>query len=301
MGNDLSRFHLPKPDFGAFDRDEANYKKAFPKTRLSMELGRYVIRVLPPLQPDAPFSGGFPWISVWKHSWTLAGKTNMAVCPQLHANQPCPLCDEANMGNSDMVAKMGAVCNVLVRRFTPRAAAGQPAKPEVYDPPLVLQWNIPAGILRTFKEWTSSAYAEELPFFYDPTHGYELVVVKAPKPNATDPKRDVSYTVEKLEVRQAGGGTTFAQGPITTDAAVMQHLLDKCKPLNGELKMFPALDLKSWLTTGQRPAAGLLYMPNQGATPAARAGRINSVIDAEIDDYGNGERSQLEGGDDIPF
>lgn len=302
MSNGLSRFHLPPLDFGQFEQDEANYKKVMPKTRLSMELGRYTIRMLPALQVDAALTGGFPWLTVWQHSWNLAGKTNMAVCPRLHGGGPCPLCDEANMGNSDMVAKMSAVCNVLVKRFVPRVPPGQQPRIENYDPPLVLAWNIPAGVLRTFKEWCMSASTDGLPLFFDPINGVDLSVTKAPKKGAQDAKRDVTYTVEKAEVRSANGGTQVAQGPISNDPAILEHLLHKCRPLGPARKVFTAQALQNWLRSGDRPASTDLYMPDGSVSVPTQARHIrhNNVIDADLE-LSASESNNRSVDDDLPF
>jgi hypothetical protein len=276
MSNQLSRFSINDLDFGRLDQDDELYKKARPATRVQMELGRYTVRVMPGLREDAFMSGGFPWITVWQHGFRVAGKDNLAVCPRMHSrNQmaPCPFCEEAEMGNSDMVAKRQAIANLMVLKFAPRGC--KPQDVQVFEHPKVLPWNVPGGIIVKFREWIDEARLDNLPLFFDVMRGNLLDVTKSPKPNARDPKRDVQYSIDKK-----------AQCPISDNQAVVAHFLEMCQPLAARVQLFDYDTLKRWHETGERPANDLARAPKPEVSapqlaPAARRPPAQRLRDTE--------------------
>lgn len=295
MSNQLSRFNVDELDFGRLDRDDELYKKARPATRVQMELGRYAVRVMPGLREDAFLSGGFPWITIWQHSFRAAGKEHMAVCPRMHSRNlmaPCPFCEEAEMGNSDMVAKRQAIVNLMVLKFAPKGC--KPQDVQVYENPKVLPWNVPGGIVTKFREWIDAARLDNDPMFFDPMRGNLLDVTKSPKPNARDPKRDVMYSVDKKNAC-----------PISDNPAVVNHFLEMCQSLTARVQIFDYDTLKRWSETGERPAADLARAPKpelgtpQLQAPAARRGTTYTTpVHSEADFEASAGPADDE---DIPF
>ncbi len=291
MSNQLSRFNIDDLNFGHLDHEDDLYKKARPATRVQMELGRYTIRVMPGLRDDAFMSGGFPWITVWQHGFRVAGKDNLAVCPRMHSrNQSarCPFCEEAEMGDSDMVAKRQAVVNAMVLRYAPRGA--KPADVQVFDHPKVLPWNVPGGIIVKFREWIDEARLDNLPLFFDVMRGNLLDVTKSPKPGARDPKRDVLYSIDKK-----------AQCPISDNQAVVSHFLEMCQPLHARVQIFDYDTLKRWHETGERPANDLARAPKPEVSapqlaPAAR--RPQAQLIGNVEDF---DAKSPADADDLPF
>lgn len=291
MSNQLSRFNIDDLNFGHLDHEDDLYKKARPATRVQMELGRYTVRVMPGLRDDAFMSGGFPWITVWQHGFRVAGKDNLAVCPRMHSrNQSarCPFCEEAEMGDSDMVAKRQAVVNAMVLRYAPRGA--KPADVQVFDHPKVLPWNVPGGIIVKFREWIDEARLDNLPLFFDVMRGNLLDVTKSPKPGARDPKRDVLYSIDKK-----------AQCPISDNQAVVSHFLEMCQPLHARVQIFDYDTLKRWHETGERPANDLARAPKPEVSapqlaPAAR--RPQAQLIGNVEDF---DAKSPADADDLPF
>lgn len=291
MSNQLSRFNIDDLNFGHLDHEDDLYKKARPATRVQMDLGRYTIRVMPGLRDDAFMSGGFPWITVWQHGFRVAGKDNLAVCPRMHSrNQSarCPFCEEAEMGDSDMVAKRQAVVNAMVLRYAPRGA--KPADVQVFDHPKVLPWNVPGGIIVKFREWIDEARLDNLPLFFDVMRGNLLDVTKSPKPGARDPKRDVLYSIDKK-----------AQCPISDNQAVVSHFLEMCQPLHARVQIFDYDTLKRWHETGERPANDLARAPKPEVSapqlaPAAR--RPQAQLIGNVEDF---DAKSPADADDLPF
>lgn len=291
MSNQLSRFNIDDLNFGHLDHEDDLYKKARPATRVQMDLGRYTIRVMPGLRDDAFMSGGFPWITVWQHGFRVAGKDNLAVCPRMHSrNQSarCPFCEEAEMGNSDMVAKRQAVVNAMVLRYAPRGA--KPADVQVFEHPKVLPWNVPGGIIVKFREWIDEARLDNLPLFFDVMRGNLLDVTKSPKPNAREPKRDVLYSIDKK-----------AQCPISDNPAVVSHFLEMCQSLTARVQIFDYDTLKRWHETGERPANDLARAPKPEVSapqlaPAAR--RPQAQLIGNVEDF---DAKSPADADDLPF
>lgn len=260
MSNLLSRFNTDDLDFGKLDEADELYKKARPATRIQMELGRYTIRVMPGLPEDRFLSGGFPWITIWQHNFTSAGKDHVAVCPRMHSHgqqAPCPLCEEAEMGNSNMVPKRQAIANAMVLRFAPRGSKAQDV--QVFEHPKVLPWNVPGGVAAKFREWVDAARLDGEPMFFDPMRGNLIDVTKSPKPNARDAKRDVQYSVDKK-----------ASCPIGDNAAVVNHILGLCLPLSGKVELYDYNTMKRWFETGERPARDLSRPLTPQAPSASR-------------------------------
>lgn len=254
MTNDLSRFRLQDLDFGALDREDELYKKARPSTRLTLELGRTQLRILPALDEDLPLTGGFPWLVVWQHGFKAAGKDHIAICPRMHSpgmDGACPFCEEAAMGVTELNPKRQAVANAMAIKFVP-AGAKSPADVKVYDTPVVLPWNVPGKIAGTFRAWVDDSRVNSSPFFFDPIDGMNISVVKKLKQGARDPKRDVEYTCEPSFV-MVGGKKEFDQGPISTNPQVIEHILGLRQRLSAKIELYSYDDLRNWYETGERP------------------------------------------------
>lgn len=254
MTNDLSRFRLQDLDYSALDREDDLYKRARPATRLTLELGKTQLRVLPALDEDLPLTGGFPWLVLWQHTFKAAGKDHFAVCPRMHSpgmDAPCPFCEEASMGATELNPKKQAIVTAMALQFAP-AGAKTAADVKVYDTPVVLPWNVPGKVAGMFREWVDEARLNETPMFFDPVMGMNLSVVKKLKNGATDPKRDVEYNCQPSFIT-VGGMKQFDQGPISNDAKVIEHILGLRRPLRTKIELYPYDVLRHWYETGERP------------------------------------------------